>query len=587
MKPLFAILCAAASLSAQADVQYQMTITDPAHHLAQVEMTQAKGAGKVDLMMPAWRTGRYQILDQADTLRAVTASIDGQPVAIEKIDKSTWRVMAEQSGTLKISYQLYANRLGERLHHIDDSHAFIDASGAFLYSAATRQQPVTVALSVPKGWRSASGMEKTGEHSFKAANYDVLIDSPIETGIHQDYAFGAGGRDYQLVIWGDGNYQGQQMADDLKKMVTASQAIWQGYPFERYLFMVHATSGERGATEHLNSTIIQTSRYNFAPREAYLRFLGTAAHEFVHTWNVKAYRGEGLVPYDYQHENYATLLWLAEGSTSYFQNQLLLRAGLMKPEEYFKVLASSIKAYRANPGRFSQSVSQASFDSWIEKGGDYGHNFSVNIYSEGALVSWLLDADLLRTTANKVSYRDLHQRLYAKHRIPETFNDQTLLDELKSLSGKDYSAFWAKKVKAPLGDIDFDALLDQFGLKLDAGDQALFTGLTLDDKGAVLGVEKDSPAWQAGLSDGDILVALDGLRLVPGTLEERLKAHKAGDKVKLTLFRRDALQSLEVTLAERPAEYKVVPVKHPSRAQKVAFKAWLGIDLPAPDVNKA
>src|SRR5690606_32797428 len=162
-------------------------------------------------------------------------------------------------------------------------------------------------------------------------------------------------------------------------------------------------------------------------------------------------------------ENYGTLLWLAEGSTSYFQNQLLLRSGLMTAEEYFKVLAKSIAAFNANPGRFAQSVSEASFDSWIEKGGDYGHNFSVNIYSEGAMVSWLLDADLLKTTANKRSYRDLHQRLYAHHRIPQTFDDKALLAELKTLSGKDYGAFWQDKVKSPLGDIDFEALLGQFG----------------------------------------------------------------------------------------------------------------------------
>ncbi|EKE74048.1 M61 family metallopeptidase [Gallaecimonas xiamenensis] len=580
MKPLLPFLFSALSLSVQAEVQYQMTMSDPAHHLAEVEMTQTKGQGSLDLMLPVWRTGRYEILDQANSIRALKASIDGVEVPVQKVDKSTWRVDSAKAGTLKVSYQLYANRLGDRLHHIDDSHAFIDASGAFLYSADQRQQPLTVNLSVPQGWNSVSGMEKIGSHGFKAPNYDVLIDSPIETGLHKSYEFQAGGKDYQLVIWGEGNYDGQQMADDLEKMVTASQAIWQGYPFDRYVFMVHATNGERGATEHLNSTIIQTSRYNFAPRESYLRFLATAAHEFVHTWNVKAYRGDGLVPYDYQQENYASLLWLAEGSTSYFQNQLLLRSGLMTPQEYFKVLGKSITAFKANPGRFSQSVSQASFDSWIEKGGDYGHNFSVNIYSEGALVSWLLDADLLKQSANKVSYRDLHQRLFAKHAIPATFDDNTLLTELKDLSGKDYGDFWAKRVKAPLGDLDFDALLDQFGLALKAGDPSPYTGLTLDPTGKVLGVDKGSPAWQAGLSDGDLLVAVDGLRLQPGSFEARLKDFKTGQSLALTFFRRDQLQQLPLVLAERPADYQVEVVKKPSRAQKAAFKAWLGIDLP-------
>ncbi|WP_115717939.1 M61 family metallopeptidase [Gallaecimonas mangrovi] len=582
MKAFLSILFVSLSLPLAANVQYQMTVTDAAHHLAQVTVTMDKSAGPFEVMLPAWRTGRYQIINQADGIRHLTATLDGQAVSVSKVDKSTWQVPASPAGLLKVSYQIYADRLGERLYHIDDSHAFIDASGAFVYNPSLRQQPVSVVLNVPDNWQSVSGMQRTGEHCFSAPNYDVLIDSPIETGVHQRYQFMADGKSYELVIWGAGNYHGQKMADDLKKVVVASQAIWKGYPFDHYVFMVHATSGERGATEHLNSTIIQTGRYNFAPHENYLKFLGTAAHEFVHTWNVKAYRGQGLVPYDYQHENYTRLLWLAEGSTSYFQNQLLLRSGLMTADEYFSILGKSITAFKHNPGRFQQSVSQASFDNWIAQRGNYGHNFSVNIYSEGAMVSWLLDADLLKTTQNRVSYRNLHQRLYAKHRLPGTFDDQTLLTELKAISGKDYSAFWAHNVKAPLGDIDFASLLAQFGLKLTNQDKGVVTGLDVSKDGTVSTVDAGSPAWQAGLTNGDVLVALDGLRLLPASLDKRLKAYKAGDKIELTFFRRDQLQNRSLVLQQQPAKYQVEAVANPSRAQKAAFKAWLGIEFPKP-----
>ncbi len=95
----------------------------------------------------------------------------------------------------------------------------------------------------------------------------MLVDSPIETGINEHHQFSVEGRDYELVIWGKGNYDSAKMVADLKVLVQQSKHIWHDYPFKRYVFMVHATSGARGATEHLNSTIIQTSRFKFSQRK--------------------------------------------------------------------------------------------------------------------------------------------------------------------------------------------------------------------------------------------------------------------------------------------------------------------------------
>lgn len=170
--------------------------------------------------------------------------------------------------------------------------------------------------------------------------------------------------------------------------------------------MVHATSGASGATEHLNSTVIQLPRFSFRERKDYLRFISTASHEFIHTWNVKAYRPAGLVPYDYQHENMTELLWIVEGSTSYFQGQLLLRAGVMTAKEFLEDLAKRIEKSELTPGREIQSVAEASLGEWSSTGGDYGINHSVNIYSEGDLASLALDFSLLTDSKLAHSYHD-------------------------------------------------------------------------------------------------------------------------------------------------------------------------------------
>ena len=493
-----------------------------------------------------------------------------------------------------ISYQVYANELGLRTRHIDDSHAFIDASAVIMYTQASRDKEHVINLNVPKNWRSVSGLD-FGKHKnqFIAKNYDVLVDSPIETGINEFHRFEVDKKSYELVIWGKGNYDSKKMVTDLTAMVKQAKHIWQDYPFDRYVFMVHATSGARGATEHINSTIIQRSRFKFASRKDYLGFISTAAHEFVHTWNVKKYRPQGLVPYNYQEENYSNLLWLAEGSTSYLQNQLLLRGDLMSSKEFLEMLAKRIESYKHKPGRNSQSVAQASFDNWIDAGGDFANNHSVNIYSEGFLVSWMLDFSIMENTQSKRSYRDVHQMLSKNFSIPKTYNDNDLLTILNELTNKDYKDWWAKNVNS-YAKPDFNTLLAKAGLTLSYGEKdketnkiklKTFTGIktTKSANGLkITAVEKHSPAWKAGLTLGDIVIALDGLRMKDSALTERLKDFEVGQKIEFSYFRRDELSKTNLILGALPEEkLKIIPLETVTVEQKSLFKMWTGLDFPS------
>ncbi|MEC9319815.1 MAG: M61 family peptidase, partial [Pseudomonadota bacterium] len=356
---------------------------------------------------------------------------------------------------------------GRRSRHIDDSHAYLDASAVFMYADAYRAEPVTVSLDVKDDWRSVSGMESEGAHTFVADNWDILVDSPIETGINELYKFTVDDRHYEVVFWGEGNYDAEQTVEDLEKLVQQSQNIWQGHPYERYVFMIHATSGAGGATEHRNSTIIQRPRYSYASRDDYLSFLSTASHELIHTWNVKAYRPEALVPYDYQKENYTDLFWLAEGSTSYFQNHLLMQADIMTTDEYFERVASGIERYYGKPGREIMSVAEASFEAWSDQYGDRAHNFSVNIYSEGAMVSWLLDLALIERTDGEVTYRDVHNALYQRFDADEEgFNSADVVAILDELTGQSWQQWWDEHVNSPVANIQFDELLNTVGMEL-------------------------------------------------------------------------------------------------------------------------
>ncbi|MBO1270394.1 M61 family metallopeptidase [Shewanella sp. 4t3-1-2LB] len=570
---------------AAAEVQYQIDISSPEHHMTNVRALFPATEGNVlRLNLPIWRTGRYQVLPLADGVRHFEArDAAGKALSWQRTDVGEWQINLEQPTAVTISYQLYANELGQRVRHIDATHAFLDASGTLMYSPNLRQESVQVALTVPAGWQSFSGMTRLGPQQFSAANYDVLVDSPIETGISQQRSFDADGKRYQLVVWGAGNYNLEQIVGDLKKVTAASQAIWDGYPFDNYVFMVHATNGARGATEHINSTVIQLPRFNFRERNDYLRFISTAAHEFIHTWNVKAYRPDAMVPYRYQQENMTPLLWIAEGSTSYFQNQLLLRAGVMTPKEFLDDLAKRIDANQHTPGREVQSVAAASLNQWTSRGGDYAVNNSVNIYSEGYMASLALDFSLLHDTELKASYRDVHRRLYRDYRVPKGYDVADVQQILQQLTGRDYHDWWQQHIDAPLS-LDFAALLAQAGLQLSYGTDSKmqpYIGVTLGDGLTLSRVARNSPAWQAGLDAGDELLALNGIKLTAEGFSKRLNDFQAGETIALTLFSNDTLVTRQVVLGQQASgKLQLQPVKGASGRQKAFFKAWLGIDWP-------
>jgi len=584
--PLMLTFSGLFSAAIQAEVSYLIDLTQPLHHSASVEVHFPKtSSSHFTVNLPVWRTGKYQVLPLADSIRSFSAQDEaGEPLPVVRVASGEWQVELAKPTAVSLTYRLHANQLGERVAHIDETHAFLDASGVFVYSPEFRDEAVTVSMKVPDSWQSYSGMEK-GEraHSFVGSSYDVLVDSPIETGINEYRQFSADGRDYEIVVWGEGNYDLDKMVADLTKLSGQARAIWEGYPFERYVYMVHATSGASGATEHLNSTIIQRPRFSFRERKDYLGFIKTASHEFVHTWNVKAYRPQGLVPYDYQNENMSELLWLSEGSTSYFQSQLLLRAEVISVKEFFEDLAKRIARNELTPGREFQSVAEASVNQWASGDGDYATNHSANIYSEGFLTSLALDFSLLDETNLKHSYRDVHKALYRDHRVPAGFDVSDVKQILRNLSGEDYNAWWQAHINSPLS-LDFSALLKKAGLKLEHSKDSKsvpYTGMKPDSSLILTQVLRDSPAWNAGIVTGDEIVAVNGLKVTPKGFGARIKDFKVGGQIEITLFSDDRLKSVLLTLGEQQSgPLMLKSVKKPSRSQKAFFEAWLGIDWP-------
>lgn len=560
----------------------------------------------IEVCLPVWRPGRYTILDLAGSIRSISAkSSSGHPLPIVKIEKSIWIVktaVPEGDGSVTIEYTLYANNLPDRTRHVDDTHAFISPAAVLLYSPPLRDKPVRVRLDVPKDWAVATGLdpEQNDPRTLIAANYDVLVDSPIEAGIQERIDFDVDGTPHEIVFWTDGTplpaFDRDELTKNLQSIIRFQRNIFGGFPYKRYVFLVHCYNGGSGATEHLNSTIMQCGPGRFTSPEGLRSFYGLAAHEYFHTYNVKQLRPAGLKPYDYLHENYTELLWVAEGVTNYYSDLTLVRTGLSKPDDYLKSLGDGIDSYRRRPGALVQSAEDSSFDAWIKfsRPGVVNPdtvNSTISFYDKGAKAGMLLDLELRRVSDGRVTLDHVMADLYRTFPLDGPgYTTEDLIKTCERLAAANLRNFFDAVVKgaAPL---DFEGPLALAGLEVvnDAkkeGEllkQRPYIGLNVEAKDGAASVTaalSDGPAYKAGVIAGDSIVAFNGQR-VRGDFDAILKLLKPGDSVRLSLFRYDRLKEVEFkTDGRADGKWIVRRLKSPTAAQKAFYESWLGTKWP-------
>lgn len=614
-----------------ARIVYEVDLTGAHTQTVEVAMTVMGVSGPtLDVLLPVWRPGRYAVLDPAGTISRLHAhGASGAPLTVRKVDKSAWRVEAAGERAVTVRYSVYANSLGDRTRHADGSHAFLSPASVFMYVPEHRSEPALVRVRAPEGWRIATGLEPApGEPgAVVAPDYDVLVDSPLEIGEHELLAFDVDGVPHEIAIWTAGRdvkFDREKMKEDFGKIVRVQRDLWGDMPYARYVFLLHVAPGLGGGTEHLNSTIMQTSPATFEAEDTYRNFLGLVSHEMFHTWNVKRLRPAGLVPYDYQRENYTDLLWVAEGTTSYYDDLMLARAGLLKPDDYLKRVSGLIQSHRTRPGRSVQSVADSSFDAWVKfnRPTPDASNTTVSFYDAGALVSLMLDWEVRQATENRESLDTVLADLYRRFPLKDGgFTSDDLLQVLKERSGRDFTEFFKRHVEGT-EELEFERVAGIVGLELvhkpkpkpgtgdtKAGDEAsegddseagsdapsveskAYIGMTLEDQGGLAVVKtvlSDGPAHEAGVIPGDAVAAINGVRLRAGDLEKRLKDIGPGGRVRLTLFRHDVLREVEFSAQSRPdAEWVLRRIKEPTEAQRAGYESWIKQAWPEPKASEA
>src|SRR5258707_5030892 len=359
-------------------IRYTILPARPEAHLYRVTCTvEEPDPSGQQFALPAWVPGSYMIRDFARHVVSIDAQSRNRAVALENLDKQTGRAQAV-AGPLSVSYEVYAWDLSVRGSHLDTGHGFFNGACVFLRALGHEGAPCELEILRPRGasyrnWRVATAMPRKGAAPFGfggyvAADYDELIDHPVEMGQFALASFRARGAAHDIVITGRHRADLARLRRDLKRLCEEHIRFFgEPAPMKRFVFLITAVGEGYGGLEHRASTALLCSRDDL-PREGktevterYRTFLGLASHEYFHTWNVKRIKPAAFAPYDLDRENYTTLLWAFEGFTSYYDDLALVRCGLIEEKDYLMLIGRSITTHMITPGRSSNSLSASSY----------------------------------------------------------------------------------------------------------------------------------------------------------------------------------------------------------------------------------
>lgn len=567
---IIAVIILISFSSFSSSIHYELSMPKPQNHYFHVEMT-LDGFDDKELIvkMPVWAPGSYLVREYSKNVDLVKAyDENNKELSINKTDKNTWKIIRSGAKKVVVKYDVYAFELTVRTSFLDLTHGFVSGPGVFMYLDGKTDLPGKLSV-VPYTTfgtistaleQAGEGVQQDGATDFVYDNYDQLVDCPIEIGNQRVFKFNSAGVEHTVALYGSGNYDVEVLKKDMAKITATATNVFGQNPNKKYTFIIHNVLDGQGGLEHMNSTVLSVERWTYSGSK-YIGFLSLVAHEYFHLWNVKRIRPVELGPFDYDQENYTSLLWVMEGFTSYYDELLLLRAGYFTKEEYLSKLFNTINYVEGTPGSRVQPVAHASFDAWIKayRPNENSRNTTMSYYSKGTVIASLLDAMIVKKFKGTKGLDHFMQHLYSEYYVKKGrgFSEEEFKKEMETFLGQDMTDFYAKYINGT--EIpDYASFFNDMGVNVTyVGKPVADVGMTLGESGGkttVKGIRSNSSAEDAGLSVNDEIIGCNGLRADKASLEEYFATLKVGDKADLLFARDQELFSTEliVTAYEQP-----------------------------------
>jgi predicted metalloprotease with PDZ domain len=596
-------------------IRYRIAPLNHAEHTLNVTLYILPAhAGDVLLRMPTWIPGSYLIREYARHVLRVQASTNDAKLVIEKSDKATWKISDCAAGVpLKIVFEIYAFDFSVRGAALSATRLFFNGAAVFPewvghtgvieLDIENDGSDCDVATTLPPLLTDERGFGR-----YRAADYDALLDHPVEISAHERLEFDVRGIPHALVVTGAYKADLARVARDTQKVCAEHIAMFHGSeapPFKQYLFLLSVLPEGYGGLEHRDSTSLVCATTDLpiasdpAISEGYLSLLGLISHEYFHAWNVKRIRPKAFVPYDLTREALTSQLWVYEGFTSYYDDLALVRAGVITHDDYLRLIGRNITSLSRTPGRTVQTIAQSSFDAWVKyyRQDENSPNAFVSYYLKGGLVAMLLDL-ALRDASDK-TLDDVMRALFNEWKNSGEHyagtDENALATTLQTLTGKSWQP-WLDEFVFGLTPLPFEAALSKVGVKLHwrspsgTGDRGGLPerGPTLGTHLQALGINlvegservknvlHGSAAARAGVSAQDVLVALDGVRAAGGGIANVLSRAKPGDTISLHVFREARLLTLSLSVPAAKLDTAWCTWDNSAdEAEKARAKAWL------------
>ena len=568
--------------------EYKLTFNEPQTHYVSVQMTVKnwKG-GDLEVHLPVWAPGSYLVREFSKNVESFSAhDKSGNKLNVVRNRKNAWLVNAVK-GDITILYKVYAYELTVRTSFVDADHAYLNGTSIFMFVKGYMQYPCSVEIVPFSKWNTISvaldPVLESNPWMVKADNYDDLVDAPFEIGNHKVLKFISSGVPHDVAMFGDANYNAEKLTADMSRVTAECAKVFGSHPCTRYLFIVHNLSSGGGGLEHKNSTTLQTSRNGYGSELGYTGFLNLVAHEYFHLWNVKRLRPAALGPFDYDNENYTNMLYVSEGFTAYYDDLITRRCGFYSNDQYLEKVASGFSYCMNQLGASIQSLGESSFDAWIKfyRPNENSGNNSVSYYTKGAAVGAVVDMMIRNGSAGKYSLDDVMRDMYNTYSVKMNrgYSDAEFITMASKYAQIDMNDFFGKFVYGT-ENMSFDSALKAVGcdiINANLNSQKTYLGVTLSsNKTTVASVDRNSPAWFAGINVNDEIIGIDQYRFADD-ISKYLNSYKSGDIIKVLVNRGGLLRSLDVKLAKSPfVEYFISPNKKSDDVSKSNFTKWLG-----------